>query len=77
MSASDLECQTKIIKYLMRHPSGVSGRLMAAWLDSCTKDGGFTWHQVDNAKIALRDQGRIACTNGTWWLKDSFNGAAA
>ncbi len=54
----------------MNHPSGVSGSQIDAWLDSCRKDGGFTYAQMCDAKRALRDQGRIVCTNGNWWLKD-------
>lgn len=62
--------QDKIIVYLMRHPSGVSGSQLNAWLDSCRKNGGYSFAESDAAKIALRDQGRIVCTNGNWWLKD-------
>lgn len=70
-SPSKLEAaETKILRYLMRHPSGVSGSQIDAWLDSCRKDGGFIYAEMCAAKTSLRDSGRIACTNGVWWLKD-------
>jgi hypothetical protein len=62
--------EDKIIVYLMRHPTGVSGSQIDAWLDSCRKDGGFTYAEMCDAKRTLRDQGRIVCTNRIWWLKD-------
>ena len=64
------EAKTKILRYLMRHPSGVSGGQIDAWLDSCRKGGGYTYQDMCDAKKALRDSGRIVCTNGIWWLKD-------
>src|ERR1700749_283168 len=64
------KAESKILRYLMRHPSGVSGSQITAWLDSCRKDGGFTYEQMCQAKTSLRDSGRIVCTNGIWWLKD-------
>jgi hypothetical protein len=60
----------KIIRYLMSHPSGVSGAQLRAWLDSCRKNGGFTIAEQESALLQGRTEGRIACTNGTWWLKD-------
>lgn len=60
----------KIVVYLMSHPSGVSGAQLRAWLDSCRRDGGFTWPEQEDAFRALRESGRVACTNGTWWIKD-------
>lgn len=62
--------QDKIIRYLMNHPSGVSGSQIDAWLESCRKNGGFTYADMCDAKRALRDQGRIVCTNKVWWLRD-------
>ncbi len=62
--------QDKILTYLLNHPSGVSGSQIEAWLDSCAKGGGYTYAEMCDAKRALRDSGRIACTNGNWWLKD-------
>lgn len=60
----------KLIGYLMTHPSGVSGTQLRAWLDSCRRDGGYTYAEQDSSLVALREQGRIICTNGVWWLKD-------
>jgi len=59
----------KIIVYLMRHPSGVSGGQIDAWLESCRKNGGFTYVEMCDAKRALRDAGRIVCTNKIWWVE--------
>lgn len=64
------DAEIKILRYLMRHPSGVSGSHINAWLDSCRKDGGFTYADMCAAKTSLRESGRIVCTNGNWWLKD-------
>ena len=65
-----VSAEDKILRYLFKHPSGVSNRQINAWLDSCRKDGGFTFAEMAGAKIALRNAGRIVCTNGLWWLKD-------
>jgi hypothetical protein len=62
--------EDKIVTYLMTHPSGVSGSQIDAWLESCRKDGGYTYKEMCDAKRSLRDQGRIVCTNKIWWLKD-------
>lgn len=60
----------KVIRYLMRHPSGVSGSQLRAWLDSCRKNGGFKLDEQEDALRQGRDEGRIICTSGVWWLKD-------
>lgn len=65
-----MTAEEKIARYLMTHPSGVSGAQLRAWLDSCRKNGGFTFLEQDDALRNLRDQGRIVCTSGVWWLKN-------
>lgn len=58
-----------IIRYLSRHPSGLSADQMWIWLKSRRKDN-YTLQDFEQALISLRAT-RIACTNGLWWIKDS------
>lgn len=67
---SKLDIQTKLLRYLMRWPEGLSTGRMRAWIASCRKHDGYTHQEYETALTSLRDTGRITCTNGSWWLKD-------
>lgn len=62
--------EEKIIRYLGRHPSGLSTGTITAWIESCRRGGGYTFQELQQALYALRDSGRVAVTNKLWWLKD-------
>lgn len=67
---SKLAIETKLLRYLGRWPEGLSTGRMRAWIASCSKDNGYTHQEYETALTNLRDAGRVACTNGNWWLKD-------
>jgi hypothetical protein len=61
--------ERKVEQYLARWPQGLTSARMAAWIDSCTKDGGYSWKEFETAKKTLRDSGVIAHANGIWYLR--------
>ncbi len=63
------DIEAKLIRYLTTNPKGVSTALMNAWIDSCSRGGGYTWAECDAAKQRLRDSGRIAFASGVWYLR--------
>jgi hypothetical protein len=65
-----LDIETKLLRYLLKWPSGLTTPRMRAWIDSCTKAGGYPWQEFEAALYSLRDSSRIACVNGIWYLKD-------
>ncbi len=76
---SKLPIEEKIILYLSHWPEGLSTSRMQAWIASCRKDNGYTFGEYDDALRSLRDSGRVACVNKTWYIKDiptAFRGLA-
>lgn len=61
------EC--KIERYLARWPEGLTRSRMAAWIDSCTKNDGYTPREFEAGLKNLRDSARIAIANGIWYLR--------
>lgn len=67
--------EQRVFRYLHRHPEGVSGQQITAWLRSCKVD--HTIADIERALIFLRNEGKISCTahllNGKtvhlWWLR--------
>lgn len=69
-----ITAETKLLRYLLRWPQGLTTGRMRAWIDSCRKGGGYTVKDFEQALYSLRDSGRISCVNGLWWLKDIPSG---
>ncbi len=59
--------EQRVFRYLHRHPEGVSGQQITAWLKSCKVD--HTIQSIEQALYNLRDLGKISHTNGIWWLR--------
>ena len=67
-----LTVETKVIQYLARHPDGLGTLSMNAWIDSCTRGGGYFFQEYMSALYSLRDSGRIAFANGVWYLRGAI-----
>lgn len=67
---SKLPIEEKLIHYLSRWPEGLSTGRMEAWIASCTRGGGYSMREYDQALYNLRDSGRVSCVNKIWYLKD-------
>jgi hypothetical protein len=58
----------RIVRYLHKHVA-LSTAQMYAWAHSCTKGGGYSLGEFDQTLRDLRNEGRIACANGEWYLR--------
>jgi hypothetical protein len=67
--APKLSAQKKLTQYLARHPSGLTTDRMGAWIDSCRREGGYSYKEFSTALYALRASGLIAFANGVWYLR--------
>ncbi len=56
-----------VLRYLRRHPEGLSADQMQGWLKSRRDD--YSLSEIDSALFLLRDEGVAGCTNGLWWLR--------
>lgn len=63
------DLEQRILRYLSKYPEGLTNALLRAWIDSCRKGGGYTQKETDEVIRRLRDEGRIICTSGLWWLR--------
>lgn len=59
----------RVMRYLSSWPEGLSTARMAAWIQSCSRGGGYTPQEYEGALRELRDSGRIAIANGTWYVR--------
>lgn len=64
--------ESRLMRYLLTWPEGLSSARMHAWVDSCTKGGGYTYSECQTAITELRDSGRIAIANGVWYLRSTI-----
>jgi len=60
--------ERRIVRYLQKHVA-LSTEQMYAWVHSCTKDGGYSLGEFDQTLRDLRNDGRVACANGEWYLR--------
>jgi hypothetical protein len=61
-----VDLRLRILRWLTRHPEGVPNAQMLAWVDSCTRFGGYTSAEARQTLFQLRHESEIACTNGLW-----------
>lgn len=61
--------ESRLIRYLGTWPSGLSTDRMGAWIASCSRGGGYSEKEYQAALTKLRDSGRIAIANGTWYAR--------
>lgn len=64
-----VDIEKKLTRYLTCNPKGVSSRLMAAWIASCSRGGGYSLKEYEAALYRLRDSNRAAFANGVWYLR--------
>ena len=64
-----LPAEVKVLRYLARWSQGLSTLRMHAWIDSCSRGGGYTLSEFETALKRLRDSDRIAFANGVWYLR--------
>lgn len=62
-----LTAATHMLRYLRRHPTGLSSESIQGWLKSRKDD--YTLAEIDAAFVELRSLGMASCTNGLWWLR--------
>jgi hypothetical protein len=62
----------RIFRYLSTWPEGLSTVRMSAWIQSCTREGGYTLREFDDGLRRLRDSGRIAIANGIWYIRSTL-----
>lgn len=60
------ELRLRILRWLHNHPEGVPNLQLLAWVDSCTRFGGYTISECRETLFQLRHEALIACTNGLW-----------
>lgn len=63
------EIDSRIMRYLGSWPEGLTSDRMAAWIRSCTKNGGYTAREFEAGLTRLRDSGRIAIANRIWYVR--------
>ena len=63
------DIEGKLLRYLSGWPEGLTTARMGAWIHSCTRLGGYSEREYDDALRKLRDSGRIAIANGIWYLR--------
>ena len=63
----------RVARYLGTWPQGLSTNRMAAWVERCSRGGGYTEQEYFQALRDLRDSGRVAIANGIWYLRRKSN----
>lgn len=61
--------EDRLLRYLGTWPEGLSTDRMGAWIHSCSKNGGYTEKEYQQALRNLRDSGRIAIANSVWYIR--------
>lgn len=65
-----VDLRLRILCWLTNHPEGVPNLQMLAWVDSCTRFGGYTTAETRQTLFQLRHEALIACTNGLWYRRN-------
>lgn len=63
------DIESRLLRYMAGWTEGLSTDRMGAWIHSCTRGGGYSEKEYQDALRRLRDSGRIAIANGIWYLR--------
>lgn len=63
------DIESRLLRYLGTWPEGLTSDRMGAWIHSCSKQGGYSESEYQQALYRLRDSGRIAIANKIWYLR--------
>jgi len=57
-----------ILRYLRKHPSGLSAAQIDGWLKSRVTDA-YTLREIEEGFYRLRDASIVSCTDELWWIR--------